>query len=507
MNVTQRVVLSALLVVILIGFISMMVWIQRPHFVVLYSNLTPETAGEIVDRLKEQNVKYNLTKNGTTIEVPSKQVYDLRIQLARDGLPEQGETGYELFDTNKLGMSDFMQKISYRRALEGELMRTIQQMEEIEFARLHIVIPEPSLFEEDKQEPTASIVLKLRPNANLGKQQIKGIAYLVAGSVEGLKAENVTIVDSYGNILSDQTEQDSVVGLTASQLEMKKSVDLYLANKVQSLFDQVLGAGNSVVRVDADLDFKQVNKTVESYDPDNTSVRSEEIISEANPVDTNQTGTMEHTTTNYELNRTVENVLESSGNIRRLSVAILVNGIQKVTKTADGQEQVEIVPRTDDELNQLANIARNAVGFYEQRNDQLTITPFNFDTSQADREMQELKEYERRQMIMSIIHKAVLGLIVLIFLLYVRSILRKVAKRVPAKPEQPELDVEHMVELSKKNAPVEDEDLLREMTLEESQESKIAKQQHEKIKEFAHAQPEEMSKLIRTWIEEDNTIR
>ena len=503
LNISQKILISVLTLVLIIGFIFLMNWIRQPQYVVLYSNLDTENAGEIVEKLKDQNIDYKLTKGGTTIEVPNSKVYDLRLQLAKDGLPHKGEIGYELFDTNKLGMSDFMQKISYRRALEGELMRTIQKMEEIESARLHIVIPEPSLFKEDALESTASIVIKLKLQTVLSKNQVRGICYLVAGSVEGLKAENVTIIDTFGNILSDQTKHDSIVGLTASQLDIKKKIDSYLAVKVQTLFDQVLGPGNSVIRIDADLDFKQVNKTTESYDPENTSVRSEEIISETSTTANNQPNETEHTTTNYEVNKTIENVLESAGTVKRLSVAILVNGIQQKITNDAGEEQVTIVPRSQEELDQLASIAKNAVGFYEERNDQITINNFTFDSSRFDQEKDALEKYEQKQFIMSIIYKAVMGLIVLIFLLYVRSMIKKVVPKKRKKEVHPELESEEMDVLEEE---IDDEEM-KSISEEIPAETKKMKQQQERIKEFSEEQPQEVFRLIRTWLDEDTRTK
>lgn len=494
LNKNQKILIISLVLTVSVGFIFLMNWIRQPQFEVLYSNLAAEDAGIIVDKLKESKVEYQLSKGGTTIEVPARQVYDLRIQLAKAGFPRKSETGYELFDRNKLGMSDFLQKLSYQRALEGELMRTIQQMNEIEVVRIHIVIPEPSLFEEDKKVPTASVLIKLTPGAKLNRHQIRGIGNLVSGSVEGLDPENINIIDFNGNILSSNQSQDTIAGLTNTQLELKKKVDGYLTIKLQSLFDNVLGLNNSVVRVDAELDFRKVDKTSEIFDPDNAPIRSEEIIQESTASETNQPNKVEHTTTNYEINKTIEHVLDTSGNIRRLSIAVLVNGIHKTEEDENGELIETYAPRSQEELSQLAEIAKNAIGFNEQRNDHITISDYPFDTSRQKRENEALETYKQKQLIISIVKKAALAIAVIIFLLYLRSFLNGLVKKIPEEP-QPDLPEVPGDIPSSPTSTSEDEIHVVE--------DNFLKKERERIRMFAQENPQDMSRLIRTWLEED----
>jgi flagellar M-ring protein FliF len=503
LTASQRIILVGIIVFVVIGFFLLMNWIRQPQYMVLYSNLDQENAGEVVAKIKEANIKYRLTKDGSTIEVPAKDVYDLRLQLAKDGLPHKTETGYELFDKNKLGMSDFMQKISYRRAIEGELMRTIQSMHEIEQARVHIVIPEPTLFEEDKKETTASILLKLRPSANLTKEQIRGIAHIVSGSVEGLKPENVNIVDYYGNILSDQSEKDTFVGLSASQLELKKKVDDYFVTKIQTLFDNVLGPNNSYVRADAELDFKKVEKTSEIYDPDNPVVRSEDTQSETSASANNTPNSSERTTTNYEINKTVEHVLDSIGNVKRLSVAIFVDGTYKEIKDEKGNVTgKEYVPRTQDEIDRLTQIAKNVVGFDDQRKDQIVVQNIAFDRSQFENAREDLKELEKKQFIMSVLHKVGIGIVVLLFLLYLRSFVRRFVKTTTApKPELKPVAGEILLPTSE--VQIEELEPIKE---DLSVEKKQVKEQAGRIRNFTQKEPAEVARLIRTWMEEENRL-
>ncbi|RMF89198.1 MAG: flagellar M-ring protein FliF, partial [Nitrospinota bacterium] len=218
---------------------------------VLYTRLTLEDAAAITARLKEMGVPYTLHNEGTTISVPASRVYELRLKLAAEGLPQGGGVGFELFDQRNFGMTEFVQKINYRRALQGELSRTISQLAAVETARVHLVIPEKSLFLEEQEKPTASVVLKLRPGHRLRPEQIRGIAHLVASSVEGLQPADVIIVDSSGQILNQKEEGENFLSLTEAQLEYQKRIEQSLERRVESLLERAVGKGKVAVRVSA----------------------------------------------------------------------------------------------------------------------------------------------------------------------------------------------------------------------------------------------------------------
>lgn len=434
LNMRQKIILFTGAAIGLAVVLIIMVWSNSPRYEVLYSQLAQKDAGQIIEKLRELKVKYQLEEGGTTIMVPSDKVYELRLQLARDGMPENSLVGYEIFDKSNLGMTDFIQKVNYRRALEGELTRTISQIEEVEKARVHIVIPEESLFKEDQKQPTASVILKLKGNRRLNSAQIYGIVHLLASSVEGLEPENVTVVDSRGRILSENQDPNNLIAMSASQLEYKKKVEDYLSHKAQTMLDQVLGPGNAVVRVTTELNFTQVEKTMEQYDPDNTVIRSEEIQEQVSPTsaeNSNSSGNARtsNTITNYEVNKTVQHIVENVGNISRLSVAVLINNKRKQVTTPEGTPELKTVKRTPQELQTLENLIKRAVGFQEERQDQFSITNVDFNVPPESGPFVSDDKGTPWNNYYNIIEKVFLVLAILFSMIIMRSIFTQVKQR------------------------------------------------------------------------------
>ncbi len=476
----QKVMMAVSVVVTLVVVLGVLSWATRPNYMVLFSNLDPKDAATIVERLKADKVPYKLRDGGTTILVPAKRVYDLRLELAGQGLPMMGTVGYEIFDRNNIGVTDFVQKLNYRRALEGELARTIRALAEVSSARVHVVIPERSLYATQQRKPSASIMLKLKPGARLSTSQVRGIANLVASSVEGLNPDNVTIVDSYGNALSEPKQAQSLASLTASQLQLQQEVEDYLTRKLNTLLEGVVGADKASVRVSALLDFNQLERTIEKYDSENPAIRSQETYSQ--PA-TGKGGTGGETTvTNYELNRTVERVVQAAGSIKRLSVAVVVDGHYKKVKGKDGKVETQFVPRSPEELAQLRKLVESAVGFDPKRGDQIEVTSLPFRSQEE--ESDELRRMERQQFWMKMVEKVALGLALLLFLGLLRSGLRSVQTVVTRQieaprgttelrgPELPELEPEVVERVNKR----------RQVAL------------------FARQKPEDASRLVRTWL-------
>lgn len=373
--------------------IAVLLWaiftVPKPEMSVLFSNLSAKDASLIVQKLEEKQIPYQLEDNGTTILVPKEHLYKLRLDLAQEGLPESSIVGYEIFDKTNLGMSEFVQKLNYRRALEGELARTIASLDEIEKARVHLVIPERRLFESQQKEPTASVVIHLRSNRMLRPNTVSAIQYLVASSVEGLSPENVTVVDNRGKVLSQPSAgEDKLHTLTATQYEIKEKVDQYLTNKVQTILDQVLGIGNAVVQVNADLDFTQKEQTIERYDPAGQVIRSQQTINEQsqsqdslNYPAVNSASTRTNTITNYEVSREIQRITGEIGQLKRLTVSALINWKPQVQTTEGGETTVQYVPRTDAELQQLEQIIRDAIGYDPNRNDRISVVSMEFEAT------------------------------------------------------------------------------------------------------------------------------
>lgn len=391
----QKIVIGSVVLVAAVTLAYVLFSTSQPQMGVLFSDLQEKDVAMITEKLRDRQVPYELADKGKTILVPTDVLYDTRINLASEGLPQSSVVGYELFDKANLGMSDFMQKLNYRRALEGELSRTIITLQEVDKARVHLVVPEKALFEQDQKAPTASVVLQLKAGRRVNKVNVEGIQNLVASSVEGMDPGAVTVIDQRGKILSEPTKDDkSLAGLSSTQYELKQKIDEYFTARVQSLLDEVVGVNNAVVRVNAELDFTQTEKTIEDFDPDRQVVRSEQTISEQSQSQdslsypsVNQQAQRGNTITNYEISKTVQKIVGEVGGIRRLSVATLVNGKTKVVEDANGEPQVEYTARTQEELDQLKQIVRNAVGYDPSRNDQISVVNVPFDTSLQDQEL------------------------------------------------------------------------------------------------------------------------
>lgn len=396
LTTTQKAIFGGVLVAVVIGIASLFFITTDENMKVLFSNLEQGDAAKIVESLKEKNIPYELKDNGATILIPEKTVMDTRLALASDGLPENSVVGYELFDKTNLGMSEFVQKLNYRRALEGELAKTIASLDEVKKARVHLVIPEKTLFKADQKMPTSSVTLQFKSGRSISKVSIQGIQNLVAGSVEGMKTEDVVVLDSKGKILSEAAiDENSVAGLTATQLTQQNRVEEHLTSKVQSLLDGVIGAGNSQVRVSAELDFTRIEQTKTDFDPEKQVTRSEQNI-----VDRNQTADslsypyvnmskdMTNSITNYELSKSVEHIIHDVGAVKRLSIAVMINGVTKIIDK-EGVKTLEYTPRSDEEINKFNQIVKNAVGFDPSRNDQISVINIPFDNSDMESELEE----------------------------------------------------------------------------------------------------------------------
>ncbi len=400
--------------------IAMILWLSQPDFTVLYANLDAADAAAVREKLDEMNIPVKL--KGTVIMVPSKYVYEARLALAQEGLPEGKGVGYEIFDkTSPLGTSNYLQQINYKRALEGELARTITSIKGIRQARVHLALPKKELFAEEKIPPSASVVVD--SGLGLSKSQLRAIVHLVASSVEGLSPENVTVVDTYGNLLYGGF--DSPAGLSDAQLDIKRSVERYLEQKASSMLAGVLGPGKALVRVNADLDFTQIDRTEERYDPEGVVPRSEESSREAIPSSDGQ-GSKEHTITNYEISRTVAHIVESSGNIKRLAVAVVVDGKYEIK---DGKK--EYVPRSEEEKNKIKDLVSQAVGLNPKRGDTITINEMPFDKSVVE---EERKKASRDQMVSTALEagKYVGGVIlILIAIVMIQNTIKTISESLP----------------------------------------------------------------------------
>jgi len=333
-NIVQRALLMA--IVLTMGIIGAILtyWARRPDFQVLYAELVPEEAAKITDKIGEKGVHYELRNGGRSVYVPQEMVYQLRLDLAKEGLPAGERGGYKLFDDEKIGVSPFVQNINLKRALQDELSKSIQMIEGVAYARVHIVSNDQTLFSSGQQQTSASVVLKLKPGRRLGDGNIAAIANLVAGSVEGLKVENITIVDSDGRLLSSQADQ-SLGGGAGTVADYKQRVEQNLADKVEQMLQTVLGPGRATVRVSAEVNMTSVNMVTETYSPTGKVATKEEIKSnsETEPSTGGEGGKAlaggtkkdETVTTEYVVGKTVEQKAGVPGEVTALSVAAVVD--------------------------------------------------------------------------------------------------------------------------------------------------------------------------------------
>jgi flagellar M-ring protein FliF len=389
----QRIGIGLVVVCVLASLIAVGYWAQQTEYALLFGNLSETAASEVVEVLGSENIDYQLKEGGTTIYVPHDQVYDLRLRFAGEGIVSDGSSGYEIFDQNTLGMTDFMQKLNLKRALEGELERTISNISQIEAARVHLVMPERSPFRETQTTTTASVVVDLKTGARLSQEHIAGMIALVAGAVEGLEPPDVNILDTNGNMLSEPDADDTDGRLSSSQLRLQTEKESYLQEKAQSLLAQMLGQGNAIIRVNLELDFSRSVTESSMIDPESQTVIAEERLQEEGDIDNASSSVR-----NYEVSRSVETVEKSVGDISYLSVSVILNyKALQPEGAAEGDAAPSYSPYPEDEIANIESLVKESVGWREDRGDGFAISQLMFDTSANDQITQELREQQERE--------------------------------------------------------------------------------------------------------------
>ncbi|MEX0769869.1 MAG: flagellar basal-body MS-ring/collar protein FliF [Balneolaceae bacterium] len=398
LNGAQRTLFVLFSVGLLLMISLMFYWILRPNYTLLFGSLSPESAQEIVEELQSTGIDYELDDSGRSIRVPRDRVYDLRLKFAADGVTGSDYQGYELFDQNSLGMTDFMQRLNQKRALEGELSRTISNLSQVEASRIHIVLPDRSPFQETTVEPSASVILNLKRGQKLDKGQIEGIGSLIAGSVEGLAVENVVILDQLGNRISENVLVSEDAYASSAQMKVRKDMEAYLTEKAQTMLDRVLGPGNSIVRVSTEHNFDRIVRESNLIDPESRIIISEErrtstntdqnreAVSNDGQIDPFVTNTREDESSvqvrNYEVNKTHEQQENVVGEITRISASLLLN-YKSEAVDADGENAAEAVetqetPYTAEEIEDIRNTLKGALGIVEERGDEVAVTQIRF---------------------------------------------------------------------------------------------------------------------------------
>ena len=422
-TMAQKAVMITLSIGMVSAIIALVIWANRPEYELLYADIDPATASKMVSDLKSSKVKYRLENGGKTILVPTESVSEWRLKFTEQGYVGDMISGYEIFDDTEIGMTTFKQKLNMRRALEGELTRTINQFPGVLNCRVHLALPEEKLFEKEKHGK-ASVVLYLTPGVIMDGDQVKGISALVANSVDGIEADAVVVVDSEGKLLSDNKGEETILGSTGNQWDLKNSVESRLQLKVQDILDGVLGYENSIAKVSVDLNFEKIERTTEAFDPEKVVILSEERQSESSLGQDSAQYSKENVLTNYELNKTVEHYVSPSGDISRISVAVLVNGTYTEEEDEEGDIQKIYQSRSEEELNQISDLVKSAVGYIEKRGDVIEVENIRFDRSSFDEDMEYFEKAETRALWASVINKGLLLVSVLVALFVMRTLFK-----------------------------------------------------------------------------------
>lgn len=390
-------------------FVGGLLWASEPPYGVVFANLSEKDGGQIVAALEQQNVPYKISGGGTAIMVPADRVHDVRLRLASQGLPKGGLVGFEVMDTQKLGVSQFAEQINYQRALEGELARSIQSLGAVKGARVHLAIPKQTAFLRDEQKPTASVLVALHPGRRLDPSQVAGIVHLVSSSVPRLNPAGVSVIDQDGNLISEPGDAGKLAGLDPSQIKYVRDMEQEYRRRVESILAPMVGANNVRAQVTADIDFTQTEQLAESYKPNpapQSAIRSQQSAETGStagtgavgvpgaltnqppvpatapitnpPVAGSATGSSQaplnfskNATTNYEVDKTVLHTKGAPGTVRRLAVAVVIN---HKFDPAKNKSQ----PLSDTELKQATALAQEAVGFSKQRGDTVNVANVSF---------------------------------------------------------------------------------------------------------------------------------
>jgi len=515
----QKLAGAAALALAIALVVGVLLWQRQPAYAVLFSNFDERDGGAIVAALQQQNVPYRLSPTGNAILVPAEQVHDVRLRLAAEGLPKGGLVGFEVMETQKLGISQFHEQVNYQRALEGELSRTIQSIASVVSARVHLAIPKQTAFLRDNQKPTASVMINLRPGRVLDETQIAGIVHLVASSVPRMAQSDVSIIDQTGMLLTRKPNALDRPGLEPKQLDYVAEVEAGYIRRIENILLPILGKGNFSAQVTADIDFNQVEQTAETYKPNpspDQAIRSQQINESRNadagpqgvpgaltnqppvpataPITTPPVGngganaaTINSTrsaVTNYELDRTIQHVRQAMGQVKRLSVAVVLNNR---TRTNEAGE-TESVPFTEQEIAQITSLVREAVGYNQERGDSVNVVGSAFAEPEAAPEVPLWKDPD----VLELAKEAAGYLLILLVVLFVYlAIIRPLLRTVAPPPAQDEEEEDEDMEEDEEDVEVS----LSAAAAVDSYESRLAR-----ARELASQDPKIVAALIKEWM-------
>ncbi|MCI5065312.1 flagellar M-ring protein FliF, partial [bacterium] len=462
---TQKILFPVLIVASISGIIFVSKWANQPEYVTLFSDLEPADSAAVIERLKDLKVSYQVEGGGSIVTIsPPSMVHELRMTLAGEGIVQGGKVGLEIFEATNLGTTSFQEKVKFVRAIQGELERTIESLDAVHAARVHVAQPEKSVFANKKTQATASVMLRLSGRSPLEKQQISGIAHLVAGSVEGLSVENVTILDANGSLLTTpEDEAGDQLQMEATRLAYQREIEKGYVRRIEQVLTKVLGPGKAIARVTADMDFTQSEREEETFDPGGQVLRSERVLQEgigaaqrggipgvvSNIADASpdtlegpngETNARSEEVRNFEVSRAVSRTRSPQGSLTRISVAVVVDGTYDVTVAEDGTETKTFQKLPVETLEQIESVVKSAVGYDPSRGDSITVENIGFNAP-ADNFVEQMDAKATQDMIFNAIFRAgpVLFL-VLFFFIIVRPLVRFIVT-----PTEAELDLERLL--------------------------------------------------------------
>lgn len=498
---TQRFVTTVFIATSAVLLVVVSAIATRPKLEVLFSGLESNDAGAIVSKLQERSIPYELTNGGSVIKVPGKNVHEMRLAMATEGLPQGGTVGFEIFDKSNFGLTSFTQKVSYQRALQGELSRTIGQLDLIQQARVHLTIPEKKLYDRDESHSSASVVVKLRPGGDLGSEQVSGIVHLVAAAVEGLDSRNISVVDTAGNVLSEPTDDATGADprLSASQLALRRGYEQQAQKDLQTMLERVLGPNKAVVRVSAKMNFDRTETESELYQPGGAGkgiLVSEEHTQEsygagpggapsATPLTAANAGAKGNgysrveTSSKYQVSRTTEHVVRSPGYVEQVSVAVMLD------------ENVDAA-----RIPAVRNAVQAAIGADPARGDRVIVESVPFDNSAVEKEEKAFQAASNRETLFAGLKTAGGVLLLVGFLFMLNRMLRRVEIGVPVQPAmQTSAGVQMQMEPKTVSPSAAPADTYTPGPVVQGADDRL-------IEGLRQKQPEEVAKIVRAWMSE-----
>ncbi len=444
--------------IIALGVASLM-WSRAPEYRVLYSNITDRDGGAIVAALGQMNVPYKFAEGGGAILVPAEQVHEARLKIASQGLPKGASVGFELMDAQKFGVTQFQEQVNYQRSVEGELSRSIESINAVEKARVHLAIPKPTVFLREQQKPTASVMVTLHPGRTLDRAQIAGIVHLVASSVPELSMKNVSVLDQAGSLLSTQAGEGNA--MDPAQLTYVRELEAGYNKRIQDILEPIVGRGNVRAQVTAEIDFSQAESMAETYkpngEPTSASIRTQSTSESGSGAPaaqgvpgpaSNQPGATAATAAgnasssrnsqvNYEVDRTVRHTKIPVGAIKRLSAAVVVNHRKVVA--ADGKSSFE--PLKKEDIEQIQALVREAMGYKTDRGDTLNVANAVFSTEERE-VIPELPIWQQPENIALAkdLGKGVGAALLILYVLF--GLVRPTLRKISVQPEPPALTAE-----------------------------------------------------------------